>query len=152
MGKKLLLCVAFIGALCAGDAWATGNIKPGQTVHSTFKTTMDAPWDTTISVTSSTLDTLQSRGFCSYIQVCSATASMSFACRAVGAQGLIPVSSSTTKLPGVSRATVDYDLTTFTAATGEYLCTTYGPLPSQQLYGVIIDGQATGSVYIRFEP
>ena len=153
--KRLLGTAVLLGCFIvatAGEAGATGNIKPGYTVHTTFKTTYDAPWDTTISVTSSTLDTLQSRGYASYVQICSATAGMSFACRAVGDQGLINVSSTSTKLPGVSRAAVDYDLTTFTAGASEYLCITYGPLPTQQLYGIIIDGQATGSIYVRFEP
>jgi len=151
MGKRVLLVAALLAIGWAGTANATGNIKAGQTVYTTYSSLLDAPWDTTISVTASTLDTLHARGRCSYITVCSATASMSFACRAVGDQMLVPQSVSTTWKNGRTPA-VNYQLTTFTAATGEYLCKAYGPLPTQQLVGVIIDGASTGSITVTFEP
>lgn len=148
--RRITALVVAVSSCFIMDASATGNIKPGYTVFNTFKTAMDAPWDTTISVTASTLDTLQSRGNCSYISVCSNTLGMAFACRAVGDQGLVNVSSTSTL--GGRVPAVNYKLTTWVVAGTEYFCKTYGPLPTQQLFGVIIDGTATGSITVTFEP
>jgi hypothetical protein len=147
--KNRLLISALALLVWAGVADAGGNIKPGQTIHTTFKTTMDAAWDTTISVTASTLDTIQSRGYCSYVYVESLTEGMAFACRAVGSQNKLFIGSTTL---GGTWPVVDYKLTTFPSAASEYRSVSYGPLPTQSLYGLIIDGQATGSLYLRFEP
>ena len=143
----LLSCFA---VAMAGDASATGNIKPGQTIHTTFISNMDVAWDTTLSLTASTLDTIQSKGYCSRIFVAGVSGTVtSIAVQAVGSQALVPIGS-TTKDGRVPQ--VNYKLQTYPGTTTWTNPIIFDTRPSQLLRGIIVDGLANGVVYIRFEP
>lgn len=142
----LLSCFA---VAMAGDAEARGNLKVATTIHATTLTTMDAPWDTVISVTASTLDTLSARGYCSRIFIAGVSVD-SLKAQAVGSQYPLSVNSTTL---GSGFKQVNYKLTKFPLSRTDWSAgIRYDSGPNQLLRGVIIDGLQTGDVYIRFEP
>ena len=106
--------------------------------------------DTTISVTSSTLDTVFFGMPASYVAVHSLTASMSIATKAVGSAATIRNVGGGTANPRTGLPVVDYELVTITAATSEYVSRTYDASCNAVYYGVVIDGQATGTVLVEW--
>lgn len=149
MGKRVALLAAALAVLVAGEASATGNIKPGVGIHATTLSMMDCSWDTSISVTASTLDTLVAPCWARFVTIQSQTASMAFSSRVIGANNTVNVYSN--KL-GSGWKVVDSDLTLWTVATGELFAKAYTSGPTKLIKGVIIDGASTGSIYISFEP
>lgn len=106
--------------------------------------------DTTISVTASTLDTVFFGMPASYVAVTSLTASMSIATDAMGSAATIRNVGNMTRNPRTGYPVVDYELVTITAATGEYVSRVYDASCNAIYYGVIIDGQASGTVLVEW--
>ena len=106
--------------------------------------------DTTISVTASTLDTVFFGMPASYVSVSSLTASMNISTRAVGSAATIRNVGGGTSNPRTGLPVVDYELVAITAATGEYVSRVYDASCNAIYYGVIIDGQSTGSVLVEW--
>lgn len=145
----LALAGVTIAALIGGPAKATPPIRAMD--FSAFGSA-----DTTLSVTSST-DTTIFFGFpASYVCVTSQTAGMNIACQPVGSGATIRQSNNSSLAANrqnqrAGLAIVDHDLTIFTATSAsDFVSKAYDVMCNAVYYGVRIDGQSTGTVYIEW--
>jgi len=138
--------VVALALLAPVAAHATGNLKPGA-ANIITRVEVDAVeclFDTTIAVTTSTLDSLSMHCLCNRIRVESLTTGLTFAARVIGYDTPVRIFSST---KGSGFVRVDADLITFPSESTEKIGNTYATM-QRILKGVIIDGLASGNIRV----
>jgi len=145
--KRLILAGALIVLAFSSDAWATGNLKPGvaNTIAKVRLADAECVWDTTFSVTISSLDSIQVHCWSNRIRVESLTLNMGYAVQLWGSQEIVPAFSTTL---GSGWKRVDTELVSYPAlGVTLYNANTFSSM-DRILKGIIFDGAASGTIRV----